>query len=206
MNDRELWNELAKEYKYYIVTNYGKHISDKRFKQSGYDDYKKYILGDDTIAHKGMILEIGCGVGRLLEPMTDDYQFICGVDVSDEMINLAMIRLFDYKNIHLAVNDGRTIPWIDNTFDLVFSYAVFQHIKEYSIIEDYFREAYRVLKPKGIFKVLLGCTEYKNMNVWSNGICFTELMIQSIPSNFGYVMTKFELTQDGRAWLWLEKR
>ena len=212
MNDKDLWNELARNnYKYYIVTNYGKHISDDRFDKSGYVDYEKYILKDEIITRKFpdkrqvCALEIGCGAGRLLKPMAKDFGTVIGTDVSDEMISRASDRVSNLKNITTIVTDGKSIPCSDNSVDFIFSYLVFQHIKEYYIIENYFKEIHRVLKPNGLFKVLLGCVKYRDMDAWYSGISFTELMISAIPSNFGYRMLKLEYTQDNRVWLWLEK-
>ena len=45
-------------------------------------------------------LEIGCGPGRLMRPMSRHFAEIHGVDVSDEMIALARERLRDTPNAH----------------------------------------------------------------------------------------------------------
>ena len=51
-------------------------------------------------------LEIGCGPGRLMRPMSRHFAEIHGVDVSDEMIALARERLRDTPNAHPHVTDG----------------------------------------------------------------------------------------------------
>ena len=53
-------------------------------------------------------LEIGCGPGRLMRPMSRHFAEIHGVDVSDEMIALARERLRDTPNAHPHVTDGAT--------------------------------------------------------------------------------------------------
>src|SRR6202790_1816991 len=45
-------------------------------------------------------LEIGCGPGRLMRPMSRHFAEIHGVDVSDEMIALARGRLGDIPKPH----------------------------------------------------------------------------------------------------------
>ena len=45
-------------------------------------------------------LEIGCGPGRLMRPLSRHFAEIHGVDVSDEMIRLAQERLRDTPNAH----------------------------------------------------------------------------------------------------------
>src|SRR5450755_1573794 len=51
-------------------------------------------------------LEIGCGPGRLMRPMSRHFVEIDGVDVSDEMIALAKQRLTDLPNAHAHHTDG----------------------------------------------------------------------------------------------------
>lgn len=96
----------------------------------------------------GDVLEIGCGVGRLLQ-----YGW-SGIDISENMLSIARARKPEcvYKQ-----TDGRSIPFDEATFDTVFSYLVFQHITK-DAIESYINEAYRVLKGGGrlIFQCILG--------------------------------------------------
>ena len=54
-------------------------------------------------------LEIGCGPGRLMRPMSRHFAEIHGVDVSDEMIALARERLRDTPNAHPHVSDGASL-------------------------------------------------------------------------------------------------
>lgn len=89
----------------------------------------------------GKVLEIGCGVGRLLKDGD------CGIDVSVEMLNLARKRK---PKCEFKVTSGK-IPYPREYFDTVFSYLVFQHLKP-NTIKTYIAEAYRVLKPGGEFK------------------------------------------------------
>ena len=46
---------------------------------------------------------------------------------------------------------GRDLAaFADESFDLVYSYAVFQHIPSRDVVMQYLREARRVLKPGGL--------------------------------------------------------
>src|SRR3984885_7741210 len=51
-------------------------------------------------------LEIGCGPGRLMRPMSRHFVEIHGVDVSDEMIALAQEKLRDVPHAHAHHTDG----------------------------------------------------------------------------------------------------
>ena len=99
-------------------------------------------------------LEIGCGPGRLMRPMSRHFAEIHGVDVSDEMIALARERLVDTPNAHLHVSDGASLAeFPDQTFDFVYSYAVFQHVPSRDVIATYMREIHRVLKIGGFARL-----------------------------------------------------
>src|SRR5579863_1317276 len=89
-------------------------------------------------------LEIGCGPGRLMRPLSRHFAEVHGVDVSDEMIVLARERLRDTPNAHPHVTDGASLAeFPDETFDFVYSYAVFQHVPSREVIAAYMRETHR---------------------------------------------------------------
>ncbi len=99
-------------------------------------------------------LEIGCGPGRLMRPMSRHFVEIHGVDVSDEMIALAQEKLRDIPHAHAHATDGATLPqFADNFFNFVYSYAVFQHIPSREVVYEYLREIRRVLKPGGLARL-----------------------------------------------------
>jgi len=96
-------------------------------------------------------LEIGCGPGRLMIPMSRHFGEVHGVDVSDEMAALARQRLRDVPNAEAHVTSGADLGMFANDyFDFIYSYTVFQHIPSRDIVLNYLREAQRVLKPGGV--------------------------------------------------------
>jgi SAM-dependent methyltransferase len=98
-------------------------------------------------------LEIGCGPGRLMLPLSRHFGEIHGVDVSDEMVALARERLAGIPNAHVHRTDGAGLSkFADESFDFIYSYAVFQHVPDREVILDSLREIRRVLKPGGIFR------------------------------------------------------
>jgi SAM-dependent methyltransferase len=101
-------------------------------------------------------LEIGCGPGRLIRPMSRNFGELHGVDVSDEMIRLAQERFGASRSIHLRVTDGAGLsPLAADYFDFVYSYAVFQHIPSREVVLNYFDEIRRVLKDGGLARLQL---------------------------------------------------
>ena len=96
-------------------------------------------------------LEIGCGPGRLMLPMSRHFGEIHGVDISEEMAAMARRRLESVPQARVHVTSGADLAMLaDEYFDFAYSYTVFQHIPDAAIVLNYLREARRVLKPGGI--------------------------------------------------------
>lgn len=125
----------------------------------------------------GQILDLGCGVGRLADPIARAHpeSDITGVDVSPSMILIAKDRQ-EWARLHFCLNDGRELPFVDNHFDCVYSVLMFQHIDD-ETKRGYINEAYRVLRPGGKFVVqfVLGehhgpfdhNTTFEDMSSWA---------------------------------------
>ena len=96
------------------------------------------------------VLEIGCGVGRLLLPIAGLCEKVYGLDVSQNMIDHATLYLRNVEKKELKVGDGIHVPWEDNLFDMVFSHITLQHVGDKEDVLAILREAYRVTKPGGI--------------------------------------------------------
>ncbi|MEM7310222.1 MAG: class I SAM-dependent methyltransferase [Planctomycetota bacterium] len=128
-----------------------------RFALSGLRD--SYVLLEDVHEHlpeETRVLEIGCGVGRMLRFLALIFREVHGVDVSPEMIREAHDYLSAFPNAHPAVGDGQSLgQYEDGFFHLVYSYVVFQHIPDPDVIRSYIGEARRVLAPGGVFKFLI---------------------------------------------------
>lgn len=97
-------------------------------------------------------LEIGSGLGRLLEFMAGRFSKVTGADVSPEMIRRAEERLgrsgkAGRCEFLLVDGDGR-IP-TQEKFDFVYTYTVFQHILPRQTAR-YIEEVRRLLKDDGV--------------------------------------------------------
>jgi ubiquinone/menaquinone biosynthesis C-methylase UbiE len=95
------------------------------------------------------VLDLGCGWGRVLKPVSDRGAIAIGIDLSGNMLKLARRHLA--KNGHkplLLQGDGTMLPFKDGSFDLVYSLLVLQHLsKENGKLV--FEEIRRVLRPGG---------------------------------------------------------
>jgi ubiquinone/menaquinone biosynthesis C-methylase UbiE len=155
---RDDWNARAREDARFYVACGRREQSDADFFATatevinGLETELRRVPATQRSAWKA--LEIGCGPGRLMRPMSRHFEEIHGVDVSDEMIALARERLRDTPNAHLHVSDGASLAGFpDASFDFVYSYAVFQHVPSREVITAYMRETHRVLKTGGLARL-----------------------------------------------------
>src|SRR4029453_830847 len=130
---RHEWNQRALEDAYYYVAFGRKGQDDDEFFATADEvvrtleaELKRFPAGDRRARRA---LEIGCGPGRLMRPMSWNFGEIHGVDVSDEMIRLAKAKLINVPNAFPRATSGTDLAgYEDDSFDFVYSYAVFQHI------------------------------------------------------------------------------
>ena len=96
-----------------------------------------------------VILEIGCGIGRVGQVLAPRCKHWIGCDVSPNMLKFARQRLASFNNVSFVEISGfdlRPIP--DASVDLVYCTVVFMHLDEWDRY-NYVLEAYRVLRPGG---------------------------------------------------------
>ncbi|HMC59997.1 MAG TPA: methyltransferase domain-containing protein, partial [Candidatus Solibacter sp.] len=164
------WNQRAGEDANYYVA-FGRHEQDdEEFFATGADIVGGLIWDLKRVRGRDAALEIGCGPGRLMRPLSAHFREIHGVDVSDEMIRLAKERLHNTPNAHAHHSSGSDLAMFpDEKFDFVYSFAVFQHIPSRDVVFSYLREARRVLKTGGLLRCQMnGLPPYaKQYDTWS---------------------------------------
>jgi len=89
---------------------------------------------------QGLILDNGCGNGIVGEYLPGEKMI--GLDISEEMIKYARIRLAEAH-----VGDSQAMPFADGTFDTVVNLSLLHHVAD---PERAVREIARVLKPGGV--------------------------------------------------------
>lgn len=103
----------------------------------------------------GRILEIGAGTGWQAQTLQ-----ALGFDV--EAIDLSSSNYKEHRVFPVVDYDGHRIPFGDDSFDVVFSSNVLEHIPH---VEEFQREIHRVLKPGGVAVHIVPSSTWR---FWSN--------------------------------------
>tara|TARA_Y100000994_G_scaffold247244_1_gene252201 strand:- start:417 stop:1121 length:705 start_codon:yes stop_codon:yes gene_type:complete len=113
-------------------------------------NFKRFELNNN-----GLMLDVGCGEGRHIFGVMQDYPNMkcVGLDMDEESLIKAEEGYEYFKTISNTETDflkgsAYELPFEDNTFDLIVCSEVLEHLHEYN---DAIKEIYRVLKPGGKF-------------------------------------------------------
>lgn len=94
------------------------------------------------------VLEVGCGSGHFTN-MIKTYYPTCevyGIDLDDNNIKFAKNESKKLNiDVHYQVADVKHLPFEDNSFDIVFSHTLIEHLP----FDDFIKEQKRVLKKGG---------------------------------------------------------
>src|SRR5271165_6480653 len=94
------WNQRAGEDAYYYVAFGRRGQDDEEFFATAADVLRVLTHDLKRLRARAAALEIGCGPGRLMRPLSRHFSEIDGVDVSDEMVQLARERLRGVPHAH----------------------------------------------------------------------------------------------------------
>jgi len=152
---REFWDERAREDAFYFVDNrikYKDPAEEARFWAMGREDLDKLLGAVDVVLEPDwVVVEIGCGVGRLTRVISERVGTVKALDVSAEMLSIAQNENATLSNVEWILGDGTSLDGIDTgVADAVVSHVVFQHIPDPQITLGYVREVGRVLREGGV--------------------------------------------------------
>ena len=113
-------------------------------------NFNKFGLKQD-----GLMLDVGCGEGRHIFGVMQNYPDIkcIGLDMDKDSLNKVEEGYEYFKSItnagvDLLKGSAYSLPFPNNSFDLVVCSEVLEHLHEYN---DAVKEIHRVLKPGGKF-------------------------------------------------------
>ena len=96
-------------------------------------------------------LDFGCGVGRLSRALGEYFSTVEGVDISENMIERANDLNNNRPELRFRVNNANNLSvYQSDSFDLIYTNRVLQHVPHRKDILNYVSEFVRVLKPGGL--------------------------------------------------------
>ena len=105
----------------------------------------EFLALTDLLKPRDRILEIGCGIGTVVYELSKKRYDVIGIDISGEAIEYGKEK---YGDIRLEVQAEETLPYEDESFEVVLSFDLFEHIAK---IDKHISEVKRVLRPGGYY-------------------------------------------------------
>ncbi len=128
------------------------HSSDEVMWKAGERDYN-IITKDLFPGSNSTILDLGCGVGRLLKTALLNAGRVIGIDVSEKAIEKSRQLLGANPRLELHVGNGVDLkPVPEGSVDLVISFATLASIPT-EVCASYLRDIYRVLKTGSVARL-----------------------------------------------------
>ncbi|MBI4634956.1 MAG: methyltransferase domain-containing protein [Candidatus Rokubacteria bacterium] len=169
--------------------------TEEEFDAAGEADVRDVVLKELVVEPGARALEIGCGIGRLVKPMSRRTAEVHGVDISAEMVQQGKERLEGLTNVQLRVCDGALSAYPAGHFDLCYSIAVFRHLPEKRFVLTYLAEAARVLKAAGIVRFEVWATgraDRREQGGTLVGVTFSEVEMRQLLTRLGFEVLEVE--------------
>jgi SAM-dependent methyltransferase len=102
-----------------------------------------------------VVLDLGCGSGRIAEAVSRHVRTVVGLDISMRMLRAARERCFDCANSHFIVGSGHDLATIrDGCIDVIVAVDVFPYLVMSGLAQSQIEEAARVLRRDGHLLIL----------------------------------------------------
>lgn len=142
---------------------YNENKIEQRFKQQFSQELDKNFINHiqkllGSLQGK-YILEIGSGSGWRCVAMSLAGGVVTGIEPLESGIEASVLRSKRYPNLHIdfRVGAAEELPFVNNSFDLIVSFQVIEHVQN---IELSLKEMYRALKKGGAVYMETGNSAY----------------------------------------------
>ncbi len=133
-------------------------------KRAGYFD--KLVL--EHGGFHGILLDLGCGTGKLSEPLSDLGYDVIGVDSSEEMLSVALEKKFENQKDIMYLNQNMTELDLYGTVDVAISALdSLNHLTDYDDFINALKKVSLFLHPDGVFIFDVN-TVYKHREILAN--------------------------------------
>jgi SAM-dependent methyltransferase len=157
---------------------------------------------------EGLVVDYGCGAGRVLRALTRRNVNCAGIDISATMLQHCRRLVPEVSSLHVLDQNGRSsLP--DGCARVAYSYAVLQHISRLSVFERAVGEICRLVMPGGLVAIHVTCRDFEGgwtlnferLSVYPrrgwlpfprrhtnwNGVCIGSKRMMSLLESFGLV-------------------
>lgn len=115
------------------------------FEQQALDN--RFSLAVKNAKTRKMCLDLGCGTGNITKRAIGTFDFVVGLDLSQEMLKLSKFRFRHITNLVFILGDCEHLPLKSDSFDFVTMFSVLHHLPSPCKA---LLEINRVLKKSGI--------------------------------------------------------
>lgn len=126
----------------------------EEFFRTGEEEIQSVIAKADRLGRplsRARALDFGCGVGRLTRALTKHFDRCCGVDISEKMIVTARELNASFPSCEFLFNDRADLSaFLSDSFDLVYTARVLQHLPSRVHIKSCILELFRVVRAEGL--------------------------------------------------------
>lgn len=167
---RRDWDERAKKNAFHYIASWREEWDLNSFLASGEEDYQRFVLPAlercKIVPSGKVMVELGCGAGRMTSNFALHYTRVVALDLSVEMLERARQVHSMQRNILWLRASGADLACLrSDSADFVFSYLVLQHLPSEDLVFAYVREILRVLQPGGAFLFQFNGSSSPTMNL-----------------------------------------
>jgi SAM-dependent methyltransferase len=153
---RRDWDERARKNAFHYIASWRREWDADSFLASGEEDFARLVapaLERGRISASGKVMiELGCGAGRMTRSFARRFERVYAFDVSQEMLHRARQIHPHQDNVLWLLGNGADLSCVrTGAADFIFSYLVLQHLPSKALVLQYVREMLRILKPGGAF-------------------------------------------------------
>jgi ubiquinone/menaquinone biosynthesis C-methylase UbiE len=144
---KKVWSDLStseEQAKLHVIG-----VTEEAALQATGEETLRFLQDSVGIGKEDVVLEIGCGIGRVGKVVAPLCRKWIGCDVAPNMLSLAAQRLKDLSNVELVEISGYDLSGVAGaSVDVVYCTVVFMHLESWDRY-NYVLEAFRVLRPMG---------------------------------------------------------
>ena len=99
-----------------------------------------------ALTPQSKFLEVGCGAGMFLAPLSGSVESSVGCDLVESMAKRA--RRIN-KNLDIRVSKANNLPYVPNEFDAILVYSVIHYFPSNDYANRALREIFRICRKNG---------------------------------------------------------